>query len=202
MKVNKETSGEMNNKEEEEGETTTNEEENDENDSVSTTSSSNIGASNHLRNIQPRPPAQQQKPTPQPPQQQQQHQTGINVPDAEMLAAAVNSKAKARSNAGVGGSRNTKRQRTKFDQHQIELLEAAFNLTHYPDTNQVDRMSTALGLSIERISIWFQNRRAKFKKSAKSGGATQQQQPPKVSADKAPLSIRTNLEVSIISIII
>lgn len=191
----------MNNKEADEGETTANEEENDENDSVSTTSSSNTGASNHLRNIQPRPPAQQQKPTPQPPQQQQQqqHQTGINVPDAEMLAAAVNSKAKARSNAGVGGSRNTKRQRTKFDQHQIELLEAAFNLTHYPDTNQVDRMSTALGLSIERISIWFQNRRAKFKKSAKSGGATQQQQPPKVSADKAPLSIRHNLEVSIIN---
>lgn len=31
----------------------------------------------------------------------------------------------------------------------------------------VDRLSDKLGLSIERISVWFQNRRAKFKKTKK-----------------------------------
>ena len=46
-------------------------------------------------------------------------------------------------------------------------MEAIFNKSHYPEVHVVDKLSDKLGLSIERISVWFQNRRAKFKKTKK-----------------------------------
>ena len=49
----------------------------------------------------------------------------------------------------------------------IDCLEAIFLKSHYPEVHVVDRLSDKLGLSIERISVWFQNRRAKFKKTKK-----------------------------------
>jgi hypothetical protein len=42
-----------------------------------------------------------------------------------------------------------------------------FLKTHYPEVHLVDKLSERLVLSIERISVWFQNRRAKFKKAKK-----------------------------------
>ena len=42
-----------------------------------------------------------------------------------------------------------------------------FERTHYPDVNIIDRLSSLLNLSTERISVWFQNRRARFKKIKK-----------------------------------
>jgi hypothetical protein len=46
-------------------------------------------------------------------------------------------------------------------------LEASFQRTHYPDVNAVDRLAEFLNLSTERISIWFQNRRARYKRARK-----------------------------------
>ena len=60
-----------------------------------------------------------------------------------------------------------RRTRTQFDKYQIETLEAMFGVNHYPDVQTVDHLSEKLGLQIERISVWFQNRRAKFKKTKK-----------------------------------
>ncbi|KAI3388342.1 hypothetical protein SNEBB_007338 [Seison nebaliae] len=57
-----------------------------------------------------------------------------------------------------------KRTRTQFTKHQLETLEAAFNITHYPDVTAVEELSGQLSLQHEKISIWFQNRRARFKK--------------------------------------
>jgi hypothetical protein len=65
-------------------------------------------------------------------------------------------------------SKSKRRTRTQFSKQQIDCLEAVFNKSHYPEVQMVDRLSEKLGLSIERISVWFQNRRAKFKKSKKS----------------------------------
>jgi hypothetical protein len=47
------------------------------------------------------------------------------------------------------------------------VLEDAFQRTHYPDVNIVDRLANMLQLNTERISVWFQNRRARFKKLKK-----------------------------------
>jgi hypothetical protein len=49
-------------------------------------------------------------------------------------------------------------------------LEAAFNRTHYPDVNAIDRLANMLNLTTERISVWFQNRRARYKKKKNSCG--------------------------------
>lgn len=121
-------------------------------------------------------------------QQQHQHQqpskengsiSAESATDTESLAAVVNFKSKSRANGGGGGmgggGRNQKRQRTKFDQRQLDILEAAFTRTHYPDINIVDRLADTLGLTVERISVWFQNRRARYKRSSKNPAAHQPQ---------------------------
>ena len=69
----------------------------------------------------------------------------------------------------TGSVVNRRRNRTQFSLSQIQSLESVFEKTHYPEVQLVDRLSEKLNLSIERISIWFQNRRAKDKKSKKHG---------------------------------
>lgn len=49
----------------------------------------------------------------------------------------------------------------------MDVLESTFQKTHYPEIRMVDDLSSMLNLSTERISIWFQNRRARFKKTRK-----------------------------------
>lgn len=61
-----------------------------------------------------------------------------------------------------------RRNRVQFTQMQIDAMEAVFDKSHYPEVHVIDRLSDKLGISIERLSIWFQNRRAKFKKSKRS----------------------------------
>ena len=46
-------------------------------------------------------------------------------------------------------------------------MEKTFQRVHYPDVSVVDRMCNMLNLTPERIAVWFQNRRARFKKSKK-----------------------------------
>ena len=46
-------------------------------------------------------------------------------------------------------------------------MEATFLATHYPSVNLIDRLSRTCNLTTERISVWFQNRRARFKRSKK-----------------------------------
>ena len=64
-------------------------------------------------------------------------------------------------------TKSKRRSRTQFSKQQVDTLEAVFQKSHYPEVNMVDRLSDKLGLSIERISVWFQNRRAKYKKTKK-----------------------------------
>lgn len=64
-------------------------------------------------------------------------------------------------------SRFKRRSRTTYTKTQLDALEATFQKTHYPEIRVVDDLSSMLNLSTERISIWFQNRRARFKKARK-----------------------------------
>ena len=58
-----------------------------------------------------------------------------------------------------------KRSRHIFDDKQIDILEAIFkNCTHYPDGHIIDRLAQQLRTPFNKIQIWFQNRRAKFKR--------------------------------------
>ncbi|KAK6176245.1 hypothetical protein SNE40_014563 [Patella caerulea] len=59
------------------------------------------------------------------------------------------------------------RNRTKYSASQLHALETLFLVSQYPDSTTVEELGTSLGVSIERISIWFQNRRSKFKRQSK-----------------------------------
>ncbi|CAF0779875.1 unnamed protein product [Rotaria sp. Silwood1] len=58
-----------------------------------------------------------------------------------------------------------KRIRTKFSQEQLNLLESTFQQHRYPTVDIVDDLVEQLKLPTQKITIWFQNRRARLKKS-------------------------------------
>lgn len=67
----------------------------------------------------------------------------------------------------INNNNKCKRPRTKFTKEQTEILETAFSKTQYPNLIIIETLSNLMQLSPERISVWFQNKRARFKKFQK-----------------------------------
>ncbi len=59
------------------------------------------------------------------------------------------------------GKKVARRQRAVYSDAQLVVLEQHFQKSQYPSAHTREELAQKLSVSVERVQIWFKNRRAK-----------------------------------------
>ncbi|KAK7899143.1 hypothetical protein WMY93_019996 [Mugilogobius chulae] len=86
-----------------------------------------------------------------------------------------------------------KKTRTLYSTEQLENLESLFQEDHYPDGEKRKAIAASIGVTPQRIMVWFQNRRAKWRKVERSISAKTEQKESCAGSHSSPSHAQKNV---------